>query len=398
MVSVSLSAASGHGKTIIYAANTSWYLFNFRLELMRRMMERGWRVVAAAPPDMYSGALKKNGIEFIPVPMSRHGANPFKELTLLRNLYGIYKKRRPTLVHHFTIKPVIYGSLAARLAKVPAIVNAVTGLGYVFCSDELKSRISKPYVKFMYRLISRRENTRIIFQNPDDMSAFAALVSLNASKAALIRGSGVDTSRFTPGAEPEGMPVIVLCARMLWNKGVADLIAASRLLKKSGTRFQIILAGDTDPGNPDSIPKEQLLDWEWQGLVKWIGHTDEMSKVFAGSNIVALPSSYGEGVPRSLIEAAASGRPIVAYDVPGCREVVLHGKNGLLVPAGNAEALADALKKLLEDPGLRRRMGAHGRELAVNEFSLERVITETLQVYEELLVKLNTERNVKEFT
>ncbi|MBI5344463.1 MAG: glycosyltransferase, partial [Deltaproteobacteria bacterium] len=188
-----------------------------------------------------------------------------------------------------------------------------------------------------------------------------------------------------PGAEPAGVPVIVLCARMLWNKEVGDLVAASRLLKKSGARFRIILAGDTDPGNPDSIPKERLLAWESQGLVKWTGHTDEMWKVFAGSSIVVLPSSYGEGVPRSLIEAAASGRPIVAYDVPGCREVVRHNRNGLLVPSGNTEALADALKKLLDDPAARRRMGAYGRELAVNEFSLEKVVTETMQVYENLL-------------
>lgn len=385
MFSPNPSTAFGEGRRIIYVANTSWYLFNFRLELMKRMVEQGWHVTAAAPHDTYSDSLIKNGVEFIPLPMSRHGANPFKDLSLLRNLYGIYRKHEPTLVHHFTIKPVIYGSLAARLAKVPVIVNAVTGLGYVFCSDDLKSRISRPYVKFMYRLISKRKDSRFIFQNPDDMSAFMALVSLDASKTALIRGSGVDIGRFTPGAEPEGAPVIVLCARMLWNKGVGDLVAASRLLKKSGARFRIILAGDTDPGNPDSIPKERLLDWESQGLVKWTGHIDEMWKVFAGSSIVALPSSYGEGAPRSLIEAAASGRPIVAYDVPGSREIVLHGKNGLLVPSGNTEALADALKKLLDDPAARRRMGAYGRELAVNEFSLEKVVTETMQVYENLL-------------
>lgn len=372
-------------KCILYVANTSWYLFNFRLPLMKSMVECGWRVVAAAPLDRYSGRFAEHGITYHPMDMSRKGLNPFSDMRLLHKLYDLYRKERPALVHHFTIKPVIYGSLAARFARVPAVVNAVTGLGHVYAARGLKARVLKAVVNTIYRPALRGRNVRVIFQNPDDREAFIARGLLRPERAVLIRGSGVDVSSFVPAPEPKGEPVILLCARMLRNKGVEDLIAAARLLNKRRISCRVVLAGDSDQGNPEAIPVTQLQEWDREGIIAWLGHREDMPAVFANAHIVALPTTYGEGVPRSLIEAAACGRPIVANDVAGCREIVRHGENGFLVPAGDGKALADALGILIEDSSLRIAMGIRGREIAVAEFAQELVLDATHKVYNELL-------------
>lgn len=372
-------------KKILYAANTSWYLYNFRLALMKHMINRGWDVIAIAPPDNYSERLIEQGIRYHPISMSRTGLNPFSDLQLLCRLSCLYLKERPKIVHHFTIKPVIYGSLAARLAKVGAIVNAVTGLGYVFSIKGYKARLLKSAVKTLYRFAFNRNNVHVIFQNPDDKEAFIKSNLLKPEQAVLIRGSGVDIEQFAPTLEPNGEPVILLCGRMLWNKGIGDLVTAARILQELKVPGRIILVGDLDPENPEAIPKNQLIEWEKEGIITWLGQREDMHKIFANAHIVVLPTTYGEGVPRSLIEAAACGRPIVATDVPGCREIVRHGENGFLVPAKDSRALAKALQSLIEDPLLRARMGARGREIAVAKFAQERVIAATLAVYNKLL-------------
>lgn len=373
------------GRRIVYVANTSWYLFNFRLSLMKQMAEGGWRVIAVAPPDRYSEGLKASGIEYHPMSMSRNGINPLTDTDLALNLLILYQKMRPDLVHHFTIKPVIYGSLAARLARMPAVVNAVTGLGYVYSAHRLKAKLLKPWVDKAYYLALNRDNTRAVFQNPDDRDAFLSRGLLKPSQAVLIRGSGVNTERFAPHPEPGGEPVILLSARMLWNKGIGSLVDAARFLRKWRIPGRIVLAGGADPGNPESIPGNQLKEWDEEGIVTWLGHREDMPEVLKKSHIAVLPTTYGEGVPRSLIEAAASGRPIVATDMPGCREIVRNGDNGFLVPANNPVALAEALRVLVEDPSLRKRMGIRGREIALAEFAEERVIGSTVKLYGELL-------------
>jgi glycosyltransferase involved in cell wall biosynthesis len=373
------------GKCIIYVANTSWYLYNFRLTLMKQMVEGGWRVVAVAPPDKYSESLKASGIEYHPMRLSRNGLNPFSETYLILRLLRLYREIGPALIHHFTIKPVIYGSLAARLARVPSVVNAVTGLGYVYSAAGPKGKLLKAGADRAYHFALNRKNTYVIFQNPDDRDAFVSNGLLNPWQAVLIRGSGVNMDRFSPAPEPEGEAVILLSARMLWNKGIGTLVQAARLLKKWRMPGRIVLAGDVDPGNPESISERQLQEWNEEGIVTWLGHRSDMPDVLKDSHIAVLPTTYGEGVPRSLIEAAACGRPIVATDVPGCREIVRHGENGLLVPASDPRALAEALRTLAEDPSLRKDMGAKGREIALAEFAEERVNDSTVKLYNELL-------------
>ncbi len=357
----------------------------------------GWQVVAVAPPDhfrtleQYTQCFTEAGIRYIPISMSRSGINPFSELSTLSQLVRIYQQVKPGRVHHFTIKAVLYGSIAARFAKIPMIVNAITGMGYVFTSETWKARFLRAIVTQAYRWVLRRPNVRVVFQNPDDQHFFVTSRLIHDRQAVLIRSSGVDVLRFAPTPEPAGEPVILMVARMLWDKGVGELVAAGRLLREWGLPGQIALVGGPDPGNPRSISGEQLQEWHREGIVHWLGHQDSLENLFARCHIVALPS-YREGVPTSLIEAAACGRPIVTTDAPGCREIVRHGQNGLLVPVCDSKALADALRILIEDPALRARMGARGREIAVAEFSEEKVLGETLAVYNEL--ESNVDRGV----
>lgn len=375
---------SNMNKCILFVANTSWYLCNFRLSLIRRMKEYGWQVIAVAPSDKYSTCIERNGISYIPLKLSRKGTNPFDDLFLFFRLYKVYRTHSPSIVHHFTIKPIIYGSIAAKFAKVPAVVNSITGLGYIFCSKELRARILRSFVKCAYSLVLKGSNKRIIFQNQDDMDIFISAGIIKPQGAVMIRGSGVDINRFIPSEEPEGTPVILLCARMLWDKGVGDLVEAAKLLRHWNVPALVVLAGQPDPGNPMSIPERQLYAWEREGIIKWLGYVDDIENVFIRANIVALPTTYGEGVPRSLIEAAASGRPIVATNIPGCREIVHHGKNGFLVEVQDIKGLAIALKTLIEKPDLRTRMGKYGRELVISNFSSEQIVKETIKVYKEL--------------
>jgi glycosyltransferase involved in cell wall biosynthesis len=291
---------------------------------------------------------------------------------------------RPALVHHVALKPIVYGTIAARLAKVRAIVNAPVGMGYVFSSPSWKARLIRPSIEFAYSLLMNPQGSCVIFENPDDHELLVSKGMVRQEQSVIIRGAGVDLKRFGVTPDPEGAPVVILPARMLWDKGTGEFAEAARMLKQQGTDARFVLVGDVDLGNLAAVPRAQLENWRDSGIVEWWGHRDDMPKVYAEANIVCLPS-YREGLPKTLIEAAASGRPIVATDVPGCREVVRNGDNGLLVCAHDSIALADALRTLIDDRSLRQRMGAAGRKRAEAEFGVERVSAETLRIYEQML-------------
>jgi glycosyltransferase involved in cell wall biosynthesis len=364
---------------VLLFANTDWYLYHYRLSLAQAMQERGWEVVAISPPGEYAPRLQQAGFRWLPFPFSRRGKNPFSDLNLLRRLMDIYRVERPDAVHHFTIKPVLYGSLAARWLKIPTIINAIPGLGHVFIDESIPGRILRRIVMQFYRFALH--NTQVIFQNPDNRALFVRYGLVQDGQHHLIRGSGVDVERLAPLPEPEGDPVAALPARLLWPKGVSEFVEAARQLKAESIQARFALIGRGDPGNPQAVPEDQLRAWDDAGDVEWWGWTDNIFSIYDRSHIICLPTYYGEGVPRSLIEAAACGRPIVATDQPGCREVVQDGDNGLLIPAQDAIALADALRTLITDPDLRQRMGRRGRDLAVERFSVGQVIRETLAVY-----------------
>jgi glycosyltransferase involved in cell wall biosynthesis len=279
---------------------------------------------------------------------------------------------------------VLYGSLVALFAGVPAVVNALTGLGFLFTSKRLLARLLRPPVELAMRLLLNRRNTRVIIQNTDDYNALIAQHIVKATNARLIRGSGVDIDAFTPMPEPAGVPVVVLPARLLWDKGVGEFVAAARMLKARGVQAHFVLVGDRDAQNPAAVPQADIDAWRAEGVVELWGWRNDMTQVYRDCHIVCLPS-YREGFPKVLLEAAACARPLVSTDVEGCREAVDHGKSGLLVPVRDAPALADALAVLIGDHALRNAYGAAARAIVVGELSLPVVIERTLAVYREIL-------------
>ena len=363
---------------IILFANTDWYLFKFRIAQARALRDLGVDLTLVSPPGTFSPELEKMGYHWLPFPLSRSGMNPLSEAAAIRRLVRLYRRERPDLVHHFTIKSILYGSLAAKAAGVKAVVNGVTGLGYVFSSGSPARRLLRLLVETWYRLALR--GTQAVFDNDEDRRFFVSRKLIRMKDAHVVRSAGVDVELYAPAPEPEGVPVIMLAGRMLWDKGIREYVEAARLLRRDGVPARLVLVGEPDAGNPASITREQLQAWEASGEVEWWGFRADMPSVFRQVNIVCLPS-YREGLPTTLIEAGACGRAVVATDVTGCRDAVRDGITGLLVPAKDAAALAAGLMVLLRDPSLRRKMGEAGRKMAVNEFSTGRVNRDTWQVY-----------------
>lgn len=372
---------------IILFANTEWYLFNFRLSLARALQAQGHEVLLISPPGEYGARLQALGFRWQGLPMDRKSLNPLQELRLLVHLWRLYRREQPALAHHFTIKCVVYGSMAALLARVPARVNAVAGMGYVFTNQALKALLLRPVVRGLLRLVLNGRGARLILQNSDDVAAFAQAGLVHPAVVRLVQGSGVDLSRFQPGAQTAqaGEPTrVLLAARLLWDKGIAEYVEAARQLRGQGLPIRFLLAGAPDPGNPAAIPQAALDGWAAEGLIELLGQVGDMPALFARVTMVVLPS-YREGLPKSLIEAAACALPLVTTDAPGCREVVTHEVDGLLVPIKDARALANAIKRLHLNPAWARQLGQAARERALQQFDERIVIRQTLAVYGELL-------------
>lgn len=367
--------------TALLFANTDWYLYNFRLPLARAVRAAGFRVHLVSPPGPYARRLAAEGFDWHAFDFARRGINPFGEAVTIARLVALYRSIRPTHCHHFTIKCVLYGSFAARLAGVTRTINAITGLGHVFVSGSQRIGLLRRPILWLYRLCLR--GTDVIFQNEDDQRAFAAAGLLKGARTHLIRGSGVDTASFRPDPQRrfDRTPVTILFAsRLLWEKGLAELIEAAQMLAERRVPAIVRIAGEPDPGNPSAIPAATLDAWRRLPNVGFLGHRDDVDMLLAQADIVVLPS-YREGTPRILLEAAAAGLPLVATDVPGCREVVRADENGILVPAGNAKALADALERLALDSAARARMSRRSRDIACGQFDQERVLVSTLAIY-----------------
>ncbi|MGE0358422.1 MAG: glycosyltransferase family 4 protein [Burkholderiales bacterium] len=373
-------------KAVLFA-NTDWYLWNFRLPLARALRERGWEVVLVSPPGDYAPRLREAGFRWEGFAFSRRGINPLAEALTLARLARLYRDLAPDLAHHFTIKCVLYGGLAAERAGVRSVVSSVTGLGHLFTSGGATSAMLRPVVGLAYRRVLSR--SEVVFQNPDDREHFAASGVLREHEGVhLIRGSGVHTERFRPAdpAPPEPPVTIVLVARLLREKGVAEFVEAARALAAHGVAARFVVAGDIDPGNPSSHSAADVEAWRRDSPVEFLGHHEDMPGLWRSAHIACLPS-WREGTPRSLLEAGASGLALVATDVPGCREVVRNGDNGLLVPARDPAALAAALEALARDGARRLAMGRRSREIVAGGFSESHVIDRTLAVYEAALAR-----------
>lgn len=376
----------GRGRTVVLFANTEWYLFNFRRSLAVGLREAGFNVLLVSPPGPYGEKLRALGFRWLPAPMERRSLNPLRELRLLVWLTRMMRHEKAALVHGFTIKCAVYGSLAARLAGVGARVNAVAGMGYVFISQDLRAILLRPMVRGLLRLALGGRGSRLILQNPDDLALFLGAGLVDAADVTVIPGSGVDCTRFQPALHPaRGNAMrVLLASRLLWDKGLAEYVEAARILKAQGRAIRLLLAGMPDSGNPASVADETVRDWVGAGLVEWLGHVDDMASLLAQVDAVVLPS-YREGLPKTLIEAAACGLPLVATDVPGCREVVADGVDGLLVPVRDGPALAAAIARLQDDPDLAARLGQAARAKALALFDERLIIENTLAVYRVLL-------------
>ena len=371
---------------IVLFANTDWYLYNFRFSLANELRAQDHEVILVSPAGSFQQLLLDDGFEWIPFPLTRQGFNPFHEFGSLIQLIRLYRKLQPDIIHHFTIKPVIYGSIAARILGLRAVINSITGLGHLFIDQGLDTRVLRTVAIWLYRF--SLPHTYVIFENQEDRDIFIHRNFLKAEQTHLIMGTGVDVDKFHPGPKANDVPVVLFSSRLLITKGFLEFTEAARILKEKGLKARFAVAGTTDPGNPASLLDEQIDAWKQSDLLEWWGWQDDMPAALAQADIFCLPS-YREGVPNALLEAAACGLPIVTTDAPGCRDVVTDNVNGLLVPIQNAKALADALEILIISEDIRSRMGAAGRKIAVEQFSTSKVNRETLAVYN-LLSKTRT--------
>ncbi len=297
----------------------------------------------------------------------------------------IYARERPDLVHQVALKPVIYGSLAARLTGVTSVVNALGGLGFVFTSKNWLATVIKHPLLCLLRFIFDNSGGRLIVQNKEDMNVLTESGIINSLYIRLIRGAGVDLVNYLASPLVEEVPIIVLASRMLWDKGIGEFVAAAELLKKQGIEARFVLVGDTDAETPTAIPRLQLKKWHEQGVIEWWGYRKDMPQVLGQAHIVCLPTYYGEGVPKVLLEAMSCGRAIITTDMPGCRELIVAGVNGVLIQPRNVQSLAEAISLLLKDRSLCKRMGIEGRKIAEAEYSIEKIVAQTFTVYEELM-------------
>jgi len=371
---------------LLIVVNELWFFYSHRLPLALGALKEGFDVYIIANGDKdLEKKVSSLGLKFREVPFSRSSINPFKEFRVLISLFRIYRKIAPDITHHVTIKPIIYGGIAARIVKTKSVVNSISGLGHVFISQGFVSKVRKVIVKTLYRNLFKHDNVRAILQNPEEREILSKYNIIGFDRSFLIRGAGVDLETFIPVVEPPGPVVVTLAARMIWEKGVGVYIDAIKILKNKGIKAKFILAGGVDYDYPGFIKKSVLDNWHESGVVTWVGHHNNVSKLYQESHIVCLPSFYSEGVPKSLIEAAACGRPIVTTDKPGCREIVIDNFNGLLVRPCDAESLAHALEILIKNKNLRIKYGKNGRQLASDDFEVGSVVKSTLNVYADVM-------------
>jgi len=383
---------------VLLVANTSWYLHNFRLPLLQDLRAAGYLVEAVAPHDSYTPLLEAEGFTVHPWLVARRSINPLREAHALVDLLRIYRREQPELVHHFTIKACLYGTLAAKGARVYRVMNAVTGLGHVFLGTRKRTRLLRRALKPLYRAVFSARRATVVFQNAADQEKLISLGITDAASAQLIRGSGVDISHFDPEALPPGLAAgqlappgqfhsplrLLFPSRLINEKGVRELLEACQALWSSGAELELLVAGALDDGNRSSLTPVELAELRAEPRIRCLGHVADMRALYASSDLVVLPS-WREGLSRALIEAAAMERPIITTDVPGCRDVIDHGHCGLLVPVKDAHALRLAISLLRHQPALARQFGQAARRKVVQEFTVGLVNERTVAAYQRLL-------------
>jgi len=369
---------------LLYLITEDWYFWSHRLDLAKAAQAAGFDVAIATRVTDHGDEIRREGFRLLPISLVRRSRNPIRECASIQELISLYSRERPHIVHHVALKPILYGAWAAWWAKIPVVINAFAGLGYTFTDRHDHATFLQSVLTWGLKAAVRLNRSMIICQNADDRNWLHERGIATFGQTSIVAGSGVNTEAFTITDPPQGLPIVLLPARMLWDKGIGEFVQAARLLQGKGIRAKFVLVGRCDDDNPAAIPQNQLDEWVREGTVEWWGHREDMARVYAGASLVVLPS-YREGLPKVLLEAAACGKSLIATDVPGCRDAVRHQVNGLLVPVRDATALARAIEALLADQPLRERMGKAGRELIVREFSVTQITAQMVALYRELL-------------
>lgn len=367
-------------RSIVFVVNIDWFFASHRLPIAIALMKSGFKVHLVCRFTTYQAYFEELGIVTHSLDISRGGMSLVKEFRSLYKLYWLVKCIKPDLVHLVTIKPVTYGSLVARLLGIRKVVVSISGLGFVFIDDSIKARVIRSFVIYFYRLGLSVKNVSVIFQNTSDLKLFLDHNIVCDSQAFLIRGSGVDLNYFRFTAEPDGSPVVMFLARFLKDKGIVEFVEASSIVKALFPSARFVVVGNVDSDNPNSILPADLDRWVELGLVEDWGYSSDVFSAIRQSNLMVLPS-YREGLPKSLLEAAACGRAVITTDVPGCREAIISGETGLLVYPRNSRSLADAIVQLLQDGQLRKKFGAAGRLYAENYFDVNSIVSQHLSIY-----------------
>lgn len=368
--------------TLLFIVNEPWFFLSHRLPIALAAKEQGYTVHVATKAGETVKEITALGFIHHAIPLSRSGSSLLAELGSLLAIWRLLRQVKPDVLHLVTIKPVLYGGIVARFAPVKKVVAAVSGLGTLFLAQGAKAELKRKLASGLYRFALRSKKTTVIFQNPDDMQLLLELKAVKPEQSVLIRGSGVDLAAYQ--FFPEGIvskPVVTFAARLLFDKGLAEYVEAIKLLNARGVEASYQIVGDIDLGNPTSATHTDLEGWTSIPNLSVLGHRKDVASVFTGSNLVVLPS-YREGLPKVLIEAGACGRAVVTTDVPGCRDAITADVTGVLVPAKDAQSLADAMQKLILDPNLRTQMGQAGRQLAEEAFAVEKVVQQHLDIYQ----------------
>jgi glycosyltransferase involved in cell wall biosynthesis len=369
---------------LLYLITEDWYFWSHRLDLAKAARAAGFDIAIATRVTDHGDQIRREGFRLLPISLVRRSRNPIRECASIRELISLYGRERPHIVHHVALKPILYGALAAWWAKVPVVINAFAGLGYTFTDRHDRASLLQPIVTWGLKTAVRLNRSVVLCQNADDRDRLVERGIARSGHIRIVAGSGVDTEIFAVTDPPQGVPLVLLPARLLSDKGIMEFVQAARVLQRKGIRARFVLVGRCDDDNPAAIPQSQLHEWIREGIVEWWGHREDMARVYAEAVIVVLPS-YREGLPKVLLEAAACGKALVTTDVPGCREAVRHQVNGLLIPVRDAPALARAIEDLLADGSTRDRMGKAGRELVVREFAVARITAQMVALYRELL-------------
>ena len=380
-------------KKLLFNITEDWFFCSHFLDRALAAKANGYSIYVISRQNKHKHIIEGHGICSYSIPFNRKSINPIYEFYILLKIIYLYKRIKPDIVHHVAAKPIIYGSIAAKICKIKSVLNAPVGLGFVFSSDTLKAKFLRPILKlllksFLNSHLGIKMKNKVVFENHDDLNYFIEMGAVKPNSACVIKGAGVKVNKVIyKNNNKRLIPTITLLARMIKDKGIREFVYAAKKINSKKINGRFLLVGDTDPLNPSSLDKSILQKWNNEKIIVWEGWVSDVERILKETDILCLPS-YREGLPKALIEGAAFGIPIVTTDTVGCREVVKDGVNGFLVPIKNSDQLAKKIYKLIKNKSLREKMGKKSHEIALSNFESSIIISQTLKVYDELFFEI----------